>query len=85
MRAKRIKARLSAHFVENTGNVQVVYYCWALPADAQSYERMVGQMAKAVCVSIGANPRWISDDDLAIARAALRAIGITNPAKKGRK
>lgn len=56
---------------------------YLLPADAESYERMVEQMDVVIEKAIN---RWLAgyggQDDLP--RAALRAIGITPP-KKGRK
>ena len=61
---------------------------WALPADADSYERMVEQVAGDIAeVSLC---KWSmllaaeKQDFLRDARAALRAIGITAP-KKGKK
>lgn len=50
---------------------------WALPADADSYERMVRQMTRPWMTG-----RYQTTPEMI--RASLRAIGITAP-KKGRK
>lgn len=72
---------------------------WALPADAESYERMVEQVAHAIdpkakelCehferrMLMGSSEPWYDYRKEADgkARAALRAIGITPP-KRGKK
>jgi hypothetical protein len=79
MSAKQIKADLIYGSDE-----QDILSFWQLPADAASYEQIVRQMAKALWIISGSRafllPSYKND-----ARAALRAIGITNPAKKGRK
>lgn len=62
---------------------------WVLPADAESYERMVEQVRRKICLAHRVFPKatigWTNGLEYkSDARAALRAIGITAP-KKGRK
>lgn len=83
MKTKRIKATLvdtyeEARFEERRWSGEA----WQLPAEADSYERMVEQTAAGImrCWK-GAvmHEIWRTE-----ARAALRAIGITAP-KRGKK
>jgi hypothetical protein len=64
---------------------------WLLPADADSYERIVEQMADIIAVELttafmrgqlGASVVTDDREDYETARAALRAIGITQPRQK---
>ncbi len=76
MKTKRIKAERVLRSYEP-------FDAYILPADADSYERMVEQVKRSVW------PHKNLADDVheafrKVARAALRAIGITAP-KKGRK
>ncbi len=96
MKPKRIKAVLG----EAGGDgVEILRLEWTLPADAESYERMVEQMAHAIdpeakelcehfeCrMRMGSSEPWYDYRKEADdkARAALRAIGITAP-KRGKK
>jgi len=58
---------------------------WVLPADAESYERMLEQVAKAesdyALSTCGDGQDW---NEAECARHILRAIGITAP-KRGKK
>lgn len=86
MKTKRIKA-VSGVLRDMDGTE--VLSRWTLPADDESYERMVEQVALAIATSEGF-PGYRSSY-LNAATAAIRAIGITNPATvkrdstKGRK
>lgn len=86
MKAPKVKAVLvdtyeDARFEER----RWVGEAWQLPADAESYERMVEQVSRALCRSDNFRPNWATSYNDA-ARAALRAIGITPPRTgKGRK
>ncbi len=80
MKTKRIKAyKTLAHDFNGT------VYGYYLPADAESYERMVEQMARAIAESWSYNWKWLLDaernDYYNAARAALTAIGIKNNKK----
>lgn len=93
MKAKRIKA---VRMLRNDMTGEVYRTCapwqkrfahrvYVLPADAESYERMVEQVAKAesdyALSTCGEGQDWNEDK---CARQILRAIGITAP-KKGTK
>jgi hypothetical protein len=85
MSTPKAKRRIKAYITE--GPLLGLKY-WTLPADAESYERMVEQMARAIYPTLVPIPyiSWANDKQWLrhVARAALRAIGITPP-KKGRK
>jgi len=88
MSAKRIKAlKTLAHDKDGT------VYGYYLPADAESYGRMVEQMHTEVTAAIlaayvrgqlGADVVQDTSSVSDVCRAALAAIGITKP-KEGRK
>lgn len=89
MKTKRIKARL--HEGPPYG-AECFHYEWILPADAESYERMVEQVRRKICLAHRVFPKatigWTNGLEYkSDARAALRAIGITAPkhGKKGSK
>ncbi len=77
MKTKRIKATISPYSILASSGRQSF---WQLPADAESYERMVEQMADKIWDSSSICTRY--EQCTYFARAALRAIGITNPTKK---
>ena len=92
MKTKRIKATL-----DDAGPRHPYLSRWILPADAASYEQMVEQMAKDLAhlaypkIAMIRKDWWCRGITNATknqwrtrSRAALRAIGITEP-KKGTK
>ena len=85
MSTKRIKARLfhvnhGMLFNNPCGDSTPLI---TFPADAESYEQMVEQMAKAAAQSLNREaPAWFINTRRPQIEAALRAIGITNPTKK---
>lgn len=74
-KVKRVKAERIRHY---WSGYDAGFYeeRWSLPADAESYERMVEQIAKVFACE--------SDDGTGNAMDSLRAIGITAP-KRGKK
>lgn len=85
MKTKRIKATLFKAVLNEAGGdgVEALRHEWTLPADAESYERMVEQVKCSVW------PHKNLADDVheafrKVARDALKSIGITPP-KKGTK
>lgn len=83
MKTERVKAPKVKAFLVKVAN----HDHWALPTDAEGYERMVEQMAKAMHARIAKDStakNHYCGRNYEDARAALRALGITAP-KKGRK
>jgi hypothetical protein len=80
MKTKRIKAAKTMTPLIGCPGAEGLSYI--LPADADSYERMVKQVAAAICRNstnvFGYGPSGYTDQ----AVAALRAIGITQPKQK---
>ena len=81
MNTKRIKATL-----DDAGPKHPHLSRYILPADAESYDRMVEQVAKACARDHWRKDSYCDDAFRADARLSLRAIGIVPPKKtKGTK